>query len=77
VILKDDAYMIDWNVLMNGADKLLSQGLMNMNWRAETFRQEKRRSMKDRCPISVSQKAMSLIISLLKQKENLKNLCNG
>jgi YidC/Oxa1 family membrane protein insertase len=40
-ILKDDAYMIDWNVSMTGADKLLTQGLMNMNWRAETFRQER------------------------------------
>ena len=40
-ILKDDAYMIDWNVSMNGADKLLSQGLLNMQWRAETFQQEK------------------------------------
>jgi YidC/Oxa1 family membrane protein insertase len=40
-ILKDDAYMIDWNVSMNGADKLLSQGLMNVQWRAETFQQEK------------------------------------
>ncbi|MEO8174184.1 MAG: membrane protein insertase YidC [Sediminibacterium sp.] len=40
-ILKDDAYMIDWNVSMTGADKLLSQGLMNFNWRAETFRQER------------------------------------
>jgi YidC/Oxa1 family membrane protein insertase len=40
-ILKDDAYMIDWNVSMTGADKLLTQGLMNVNWRAETFRQER------------------------------------
>jgi YidC/Oxa1 family membrane protein insertase len=39
-ILKEDAYMIDWNVSMTGADKLLSQGLMNMNWHAETFQQE-------------------------------------
>ncbi|MES2005670.1 MAG: membrane protein insertase YidC [Bacteroidota bacterium] len=40
-ILKEDAYMIDWNVSMNGADKLLTQGLMNINWRTETFQQEK------------------------------------
>jgi YidC/Oxa1 family membrane protein insertase len=40
-ILRDDAYMIDWNVMMTGADKLLSQGLMNMQWRAETFQQER------------------------------------
>ncbi|MEO7530555.1 MAG: membrane protein insertase YidC [Sediminibacterium sp.] len=40
-ILKDDAYMIDWNVSMSGADKLLSQGLLNVNWKAQTFQQEK------------------------------------
>ncbi len=39
--LKADAYMIDWDVAMTGADKLLSQGLLNMQWRAETFQQEK------------------------------------
>ncbi|MDE3254219.1 MAG: membrane protein insertase YidC, partial [Bacteroidota bacterium] len=38
--LKDNAYMIDWDVAMTGADKLLSQGLLNMQWRAETFQQE-------------------------------------
>jgi YidC/Oxa1 family membrane protein insertase len=40
-VLKDDAYMIDWNVSMSGADKLLSQGLLNIQWRAETFQHEK------------------------------------
>jgi YidC/Oxa1 family membrane protein insertase len=40
-VLRDDAYMIDWNVSITGADKLLSQGLMNVQWRAETFQQEK------------------------------------
>ncbi|MEN9686672.1 MAG: hypothetical protein RLZZ28_2458 [Bacteroidota bacterium] len=40
-VLKEDAYMIDWNVNMTGADKLLSQGLLNMQWRAETFQQER------------------------------------
>ncbi len=40
-ILRDEAYMIDWNVSMTGADKLLSQGQMNMQWRAQTFQQEK------------------------------------
>lgn len=39
--LKDNDYMIDWNVAMTGADRLLSQGLLNMQWRAETFQQEK------------------------------------
>ncbi len=40
-VLKDDAYMIDWNVSLTGADKLLSQGLMNIKWDAATFQQEK------------------------------------
>jgi YidC/Oxa1 family membrane protein insertase len=40
-ILKEDAYMLDWNVSLTGADKLLSQGLMNINWHAETFQVEK------------------------------------
>lgn len=40
-VLREDAYMIDWNVSMTGADKLLSQGLMNINWHAETFQVEK------------------------------------
>jgi YidC/Oxa1 family membrane protein insertase len=40
-ILKEDNYMLDWNVSMNGADKLLSQGLLNVNWRAETFQLER------------------------------------
>jgi YidC/Oxa1 family membrane protein insertase len=39
--LKEDAYMLDWNVLLNGADKLLSQGMLNMSWRNETFQQER------------------------------------
>ena len=40
-ILRDDAYMLDWNVSMTGADKLLSQGLLNVNWHSETFQHEK------------------------------------
>lgn len=40
-ILKEDNYMLDWNISMNGADKLLSQGLLNVNWRAETFQLER------------------------------------
>ena len=40
-VLKEDAYMIDWNVSLTGADKLLSQGLMNIKWDAATFQQEK------------------------------------
>ncbi|NCI49262.1 membrane protein insertase YidC [Sediminibacterium roseum] len=40
-VLKEDAYMLDWNVSLTGADKLLSQGQMNVNWHAETFQAEK------------------------------------
>ncbi len=40
-VLKADAYMIDWNVSMTGADKLLTQGMLNINWRAETYQLEK------------------------------------
>ncbi len=40
-VLHDDAYMIDWNVQLNGADKLLTQGQFNLSWRAETQLQER------------------------------------
>ena len=40
-LLKEDSYMIDWNLLLNGADKLLSQGMLNVQWKAETFQVEK------------------------------------
>ncbi len=40
-IIKPDAYMIDWNLGMTGADKLLSQGVLNVQWKAETFQLEK------------------------------------
>lgn len=36
-----DAYMIDWNVSLTGADKLLSQGLLNMKWNIETSQLER------------------------------------
>lgn len=36
-----DAYMIDWNVSMTGADKLLSQGLLNVKWNVETTQMER------------------------------------
>jgi len=39
--IKPNEYMIDWNVLMMGADKLLSQGAFNMQWRTETHKQER------------------------------------
>jgi YidC/Oxa1 family membrane protein insertase len=40
-LIKPNEYMIDWNVMMTGADKLLSQGLLNFKWNAETHRQER------------------------------------
>lgn len=40
-IIKEDGYMIDWTVNMSGADKLLSQGLLNVQWKTETFQKEK------------------------------------
>ncbi len=39
--IKQDAYMIDWNVALTGADKLLSQGLLNMKWNIETSQMER------------------------------------
>ncbi len=40
-IILPDAYMIDWNVSLTGADKLLSQGLLNMKWNIETSQLER------------------------------------
>ncbi|MCW3088332.1 MAG: inner rane protein translocase component YidC, long form [Sediminibacterium sp.] len=40
-IIRPNEYMIDWTILMAGADKLLSQGALNMKWNAETHRQER------------------------------------
>ena len=34
-------YMIDWNVQMKGADKLLTQGNFNLTWQAQPIAQEK------------------------------------
>ncbi|MEI9808293.1 MAG: membrane protein insertase YidC [Bacteroidota bacterium] len=39
-ILKPDNYMIDFSVQMNGADKLLSEGKMNLSWQYEAAQQE-------------------------------------
>src|SRR5882724_6652772 len=38
-IRKDD-YMVDFSVLMNGADKLLTQGIMNLTWQYTAAQQE-------------------------------------
>ncbi len=40
-IVRPNEYRIDWNVSLTGADKLLSQGLMNVQWKATTFQHEK------------------------------------
>ena len=39
-ILKRDDYMVDFNVLLNGADKLLTQGILNLNWQYSAAQQE-------------------------------------
>jgi YidC/Oxa1 family membrane protein insertase len=36
-----EAYMIDWNISLTGADKLLSQGALNMKWNLETTQLER------------------------------------
>jgi len=39
-ILKKNDYMVDFNVELNGADKLLSQGVMNLTWQYSAAQQE-------------------------------------
>jgi YidC/Oxa1 family membrane protein insertase len=39
--IKPNNYVIDWNLQLNGADKLLTQGSFNMIWQAEPRKQEK------------------------------------
>jgi len=39
--VRPNNYMIDWNVQMNGADKLLTQGAFNLTWQAEPMQYEK------------------------------------
>ena len=39
-IVKKNDYMIDWNVNLTGADKLLSGGVMNILWKTEPQRHE-------------------------------------
>ena len=40
-IIRPNEYMIDWNLSLTGADKLLSQGQLNMQWNSTTHQQEK------------------------------------
>ncbi len=40
-VIRPYDYMMDWNILLTGADKLLSQGAMNFQWHNELHQQEK------------------------------------
>jgi len=39
-IVKPNDYLLDFNVQMKGADKLLTQGIMNLNWQYSAAQQE-------------------------------------
>jgi YidC/Oxa1 family membrane protein insertase len=39
--IRPDDYMIDWNVQMNGADRLLTQGVVNMIWQNQPMQQQR------------------------------------
>ena len=39
--LRPGSYMIDWNIQMNGADKLLTQGAFNLIWQSQVMQREK------------------------------------
>jgi YidC/Oxa1 family membrane protein insertase len=39
--IKNNSYLIDWNVKLAGADKLLTQGILNLNWDITAKQQEK------------------------------------
>ncbi|MGZ8557551.1 MAG: membrane protein insertase YidC [Chitinophagaceae bacterium] len=39
-VLKPDDYMLDFDVQLNGADRLLTQGVMNLNWQYTAAQQE-------------------------------------
>jgi YidC/Oxa1 family membrane protein insertase len=38
--IRNNSYLIDWNVQLNGADKLLTQGALNINWQAKPQQHE-------------------------------------
>lgn len=40
-VVKKNDYMVDFVILFNGADKLLTQGVLNLNWQYEAIQQEK------------------------------------
>jgi len=39
-IVKPDNYMVDWNIIMNGANRLLTGNLLNFNWQVEAHKQQ-------------------------------------
>ena len=40
-ILKPNSYLVDWNVQLNGADKLLTQNAFNVQWKLRAVQHEK------------------------------------
>jgi YidC/Oxa1 family membrane protein insertase len=39
-IVKPNNYMIDWNIILNGADKLLTQNSLNLHWNVQVHQQQ-------------------------------------
>jgi len=40
-LIREDDYMIDWSVQLSGADKLLTQGALNVRWQVESIQHER------------------------------------
>ncbi|HUR11341.1 MAG TPA: membrane protein insertase YidC [Flavitalea sp.] len=40
-VIKKQDYLVDWNVQLNGADKLLTQGAFNLLWQVESVQHER------------------------------------
>jgi len=40
-VIRPNDYMVDWNVQMQGADRLLTQGAFNLTWQSEPLQHEK------------------------------------
>jgi YidC/Oxa1 family membrane protein insertase len=40
-IVKPNSFLIDWKLLMNGADQLLTNGALNLNWNVATRQMER------------------------------------
>lgn len=39
-IIKPNNYMIDWNIILNGADKLLTQSSLNLHWNVQQHQEQ-------------------------------------